>query len=400
MRLRWIIVVALLLLLALAGYWLLPPLVAVETVRPQALEQRLVATGRVIGPERIEVGSVLVGTVAQVLVEEGAQVAPGQPLVRLVSEEAEAAVRNAEAALQQALTNLRQIEQVRRPVAAEQRTQAELQLRQAQRDYRRNEALARERFVSQAELETRKEAVDLAASRLRSAEQALAALQPAGSEYQAAVAGRQQAQAALAEARARLDHTLIRAPLAATVIRREVDPGDVVQPGTRVLVLVSRGETLIEAQFDERNLGLLRLGQPALASADAYPRERFAARVSFIAPAVDVQRATVTVKLTVPTPPAYLRADMTASVDVLVGRREQALTVSRSAVRAVDARPWLLLARDGRVARQEVVLGLLGDERVEVRRGVTAGEQVIIEPDGITVGERVGERVRTREVRR
>jgi HlyD family secretion protein len=396
MRLRWVIVVALLLLLALAGYWLLPPLVVVETVRPQALEQRLVATGRVIGPERIEVGSVLVGTVAQVLVEEGALVAPGQPLVRLVSEEAEAAVRNAEAALQQALTNLRQIEQVRRPVAAEERVQAELQLRQAQRDYRRNQALARERFVSQAELETRKEAVDLAASRLRSAEQALAALQPAGSEYQAAVAGREQAQAALAEARARLDHTLIRAPLAATVIRREVDPGDVVQPGARALVLVSRGETLVEAQFDERNLGLLRLGQPALASADAYPRERFAARVSFIAPAVDVQRATITVKLTVPTPPAYLRADMTVSVDVLVDRREQALTVPRSAVRAVDTRPWLLLVRDGRVARQEVVLGLLGDERVEIRRGVAAGEQVILEPDDVTVGERV----RTREVRR
>lgn len=398
MRLRWIVIAGgLLLLLALGAYRLLAaPIVAVETVAVQALEQRVVATGRVIGPERIEVGSVLVGTVAQVLVEEGALVAPGQLLVRLVSAEAEAAVRNAEAALQLALINLRQLEQVRRPVAVEERVQAELQLRQARRDYSRSEELAQERFVSRADLEARKEALDLAASRLRSAEQTLAALLPTGTEYQAAIAGREQAEASLAAARARLDDTLIRAPLAATVIRREVDPGDVVQPGTPALELVSSGETLIETRIDERNLRLLQLGQPALASADAYPRERFAATVSFIAPAVDVQRATVTVKLTVPMPPAYLRADMTVSVDILVGRQERALTVPRGAVGDMNSMPWLLVVRNGRAVRQEVELGLVGDQRVELKSGVTAGEKVIVEEGRVAAGERV----RARQVQR
>lgn len=392
MRLRWVFGVILLLLLGAVGYWLwLPPQVAVETVRPRPLEQRLVATGRVISPERVAIGSIIVGTVAEVLVDEGYRVSPAQPLIRLDDRELQAAVQRTESALVQAQANLRQIEQVQRRTAAEARTQAELQLRQARRDHRRAAELAQEKFVSQAEVEARKEALDLAASRLRSAEQALAALQPGGSEHQAAQAAVAQAEAAHAEARARLGYALIRAPTAGTILHRNVDPGDVAQPGTPLLVLASVGETRIEVQLDERNLGLVAVGQPALASADAFPQERFDAVVRFIAPAVDPQRGTVKVELTVPEPPEYLRADMTVAVDILAARREQALAVPRSAVRDLDAQPWVLVVRDGRAVRQDVSLGLSGDGRIELRSGVEAGTAVLVDVRSAEPGQRVRE---------
>jgi len=44
-------------------------------------------------------------------------------------------------------------------------------------------------------------------------------------------------------------------------------------------------------QIDERNLGKISLGQKALASADAYPDQRFAAVVSYINPGIDITRA-------------------------------------------------------------------------------------------------------------
>lgn len=395
MRLRWLIVIALLLPLALAAYWRLTiPRVAAESVTLGVLEQRVVATGRVDSPARIGVGSVLVATVAEVLVEEGAQVGAGQPLIRLTSTEIEAAVRSAEASLQLAQANLQQLEQVRRPLAVEARIQAQLQLRQARRDYERAAQLAQERFVSRAEVEARQEAVDLAASRLRSAEQSLAALQPAGSEHQAALAAVEQARAALAQARARYADTVVEAPMAATVISRLVDPGDVVQPGAPLLVLTSADSTLIKAQLDERNLRLVQLGQPALAAADAYPRQPFPAKVSFIAPAVDPQRGTVEIELTVPEPPVFLRADMTVTVDILTERVEQALTVSRSAIRGSSDQPWLLVVRGGRAVRQAVRLGLMGEQRVQVLDGVRAGEAVLTDPTLAAAGQRV----RIREV--
>ena len=105
-----------------------------------------------------------------------------------------------------------------------------------------------------------------------------------------------------------------------------------VQPGKVLMVLSPVGETQLVLQIDERNLARLKLGQQALASADAYPAERFAAELVYINPAVDPQRGTVEVKLRVPAPPAYLRQDMTVSVDIEVDRHADALALPANAV--------------------------------------------------------------------
>jgi hypothetical protein len=69
-------------------------------------------------------------------------------------------------------------------------------------------------------------------------------------------------------------------------------------------------------QIDEKNLHLLRLNQAAVASADAYPDQKFDAELVYINPRVDPLRGSVEVKLYVPKPPAYLQQDMTVSVDL------------------------------------------------------------------------------------
>lgn len=391
MRLRGAVAAVLLLLaLAFLAYrFSMPPRVVVETLSARPIEQHLVATGRVTTRERIQVGALVGGTVAEVLVREGDRVEAQQPLVRLTGDEAQAMVANAEAAVGYARAQLRQLRQVRLPEAGEAREQALLQFEQARRDYQRAASLAEEGYASEAEVEALREALDLAESRLRSSEQVLAGLQPGGSQHQAAVAELARAEAALAEARARRAYTLIAAPAPGIIIRRHVEPGDVVQPGTQVMDLARAGDTLVEAQIDERNLSLLEIGQNALVSADAYPRERFPATLAFIAPAVDPQRGTVEVELLVPDPPPYLRADMTVSVDILVQRREKALTVPRAAVRNFDSAPTVLLIEDDVLVEQAVELGALGDGRVELLSGVEPGAQVVVDSRGQAAGQRV-----------
>jgi HlyD family secretion protein len=131
------------------------------------------------------------------------------------------------------------------------------------------------------------------------------------------------------------------------------------------------------AQIDENELLKLEVGQRALASAEAAPDRLFGAEVSWIAPAVDPQRATVEVRLRVPEPPKFLRPDMTVSIDVQVGRKPSALVLPLEAVRDVARGPWVLLARDGRAARVPVKLGLRGDGFVEVTSGIDADAAVI-----------------------
>ena len=121
------------------------------------------------------------------------------------------------------------------------------------------------------------------------------------------------------------------------------------------MALAPSGETQIVVQIDEKNLALLALGQKALASADAFPDKRFAAEVVYINPGVDPLRGSVEVKLGVPQPPAFLRQDMTVSVDIEVAHRSDAVTVPADAVRdATGAQPWVLALNGHRAVRRPV----------------------------------------------
>ncbi len=83
----------------------------------------------------------------------------------------------------------------------------------------------------------------------------------------------------------------IEAPVDGTLIARNVERGNVVQPGKALMVLSPAGATQLVVQIDEKNLNLLQIGQEALASADAYPGERFAARIVYMNPAESIRCA-------------------------------------------------------------------------------------------------------------
>ncbi len=171
-----------------------------------------------------------------------------------------------------------------------------------------------------------------------------------------------------------------------------VEPGDVVQQGKVLYELSAGGETQIVLNVDEKNLGLLALGQDAQVVADAYPGKPFAAQVFYIAPGVDAQRGTVEVKLRVPDPPPFLRSDMTVSAEIVAGRKADAVIVDSEAIRdAASKAPWVLAVREGRAVRQPVAIGLRGAGRTEVVTGVAPGE-ALVAPTQASVRE--GARVR------
>jgi len=157
-----------------------------------------------------------------------------------------------------------------------------------------------------------------------------------------------------------------------------------------LMVLAPEGETQIVLQIDERNLAKLKLGQKALASADAYASEKFAAELVYINPGVDAQRGTVEVKLRVPGPPAYLRQDMTVSVDIEIERRAAALALPAEAVHdAAGPSPWVLVVKNGKATRQAVKLGLRGEGSAEILDGLAEGDRVVPAGNSIRAGQRL-----------
>ncbi len=354
------------------------PAVDAYAVERADLVQTVVASGRLESPRRVEVASTLTGTVIDVPVREGQAVEEGQLLVALDAREVEAAADQARHAVDQARARIAQLRATTQPIATESLRQAEANHANAQRNLERSQELFARGFIGRAALDEAQRARDVAESQWKSARLQQESAAPGGTDDRLAEAALAQAEATLRAARAKLAFTTVEAPVAGTLIARSVERGNVVQPGKTLMVLSPAGPTQVVVQIDEKNLRLVRVGQPALASADAYPDQRFAARVAYVNPSVDPSRGSVEVKLDVADPPAYLLQDMTVSVDIEVERRTGVLMVPADAVHGLaTSAPWVMAVREGRAARQPVKLGAKGEGRVEVAQGLAEGELVL-----------------------
>ena len=357
----------------LLRWWQGPSLPAYR-LEPRLLVQNVVATGRVISTSRAQVGSEITAVVVERHVKEGDAVAPGDLLISLRADDLVAKVREADAALNE-------LQQARRPQAQAALRQAEAQLLQATRESERRRSLLASRLISN-ELKEQAEQAEINARAAAEQARLLSGSLASGQSEERVLRER------LAAARAALAKTQIRANVAGTVLTRNVEPGDLVQPGRVLLEIARAGDTELLVPVDEKNLGLLALGQQAQVIADAYPDRVFGATVS-----VDPLRGTVEVRLKVEPVPDYLKQDMTVSATVETGRRETALVLPNDALRSRSAnRGTVLVVRGGKVARADVQLGLRGTVLSEVLDGVSAGERVLA---GATVAE--GKRVRVSE---
>ena len=380
--------------LAAIGYFGIPlvlgPVIEVDTVIRADFVQSVVASGHVEAPFRVNIGSQITGTVSDVPVSEGQTVKAGDILIKLDDREARAAVVQAQGAVAQSEARMRQLRELTLPAAEEALTQARATLVNAQQAFERAEKLAKDGFGTRATLDDATRALDIARAQVRSAEFQVFTNRSGGSDYVMAETQLNQAHANLATAQSRLSYTVIAAPRDGILISRNVERGNIVQPSNVLMMLSPSGDTQLVVQIDEKNLGLIALGQKALASADAFPKDTFPADVVYINPGVDLQRASVEVKLNVPKPPAYLRQDMTISVDIETASHPAALIAPAASIRGMsNGKPWVLAVQDGRAIRQPVRVGLVSAGKAEILEGLKEGDLVIPASAAITASARV-----------
>jgi HlyD family secretion protein len=368
---------------------------AVYVATSGELVQTVVASGRVISPQRINVALQGTGRVVRVAVVEGQTVERGKLLIELDDSDSRASLAQATADVAQAQARIRQLSELNQPQAAQALAQTQATARQALKTLERNRKLVSQGFISPAALDEAQRAVDVAASGVASAQAMANSTKPRGSGTALAQAALAQAVAGRQLASAKVAQGTVLAPSSGVLISREVEVGDIVQPGKALMVLAANGQTQLLIQIDEKNLSKIALGQAALGSADAYANLRFDAVVAYINPGVDATRGSVEVKLAVTNPPPYLRQDMTVSVDIETARRSAAVVVATSTLEDADTdKPWVLVVRDKHAVKQFVTLGLRGDTRVEVLDGISAGEGVIPKSKlSVKAGQRVRARV-------
>ena len=377
------LIVSALLLIIIAGFfafrWWQGPLLPSYRISSMPLVQTVVATGRVVAVSNTDIGSEISGVVLERRVAEGEQVAAGDLLLVLSSDDVAAQVRQAEAELAELISSTR-------PQAVVDLTNAKVALAQADRNVERRRELAAISAISDEEMEQAIQAQAQARNNLENARLRANALSSGGVEEDLL-------RARIAALEAQLNKAQVRSKVSGTILTRNVEVGDLVQPGQSLFTIALDGKTEIRVPLDERNLSRLALQQPAVAIADAYPDKPFPVRISFIAPSIDPQRGTVEVRLSVDPVPDFLRQDMTVSVNIETDQRAKALVIPNDALANVkEDSAEVLLLRDGQVQRQRVRLGLRGLSASEVLSGLSAGDEILVDA---TVSLADGKRVRT-----
>ena len=248
------------------------------------------------------------GLVAEVLAAHNQKVRRGDPLVRIDPEEFDAKVASAEADLQNAqatveaaraaLTSLGAETQLAASNVRAARTSiksADAQSERAQADRQRYDNLVASGAVARRDADAYRAAaitagseadhsraeLDVSVNQLGVTEAKRASLTANLAQTQAAVA---RARAALELAKQDQGHTVIRAPIDGVVGDRQVEAGDYVQPGTRLLTIVPMDSLFVTANFKETQTARMLAGQPAAIRVDALPGTTLKGRVESFAP--------------------------------------------------------------------------------------------------------------------
>lgn len=170
----------------------------------------------------------------------------------------------------------------------------------------------------------------------------------------------------------------MRAPVGGYVLEKNVLAGQKIMAGEPLYKVADLGTLWVEGEVFEQDLSTVRVGGTVQAEFAALPGDRRAGRISYIYPTLNPETRTVRVRVVLSNPKLTLKPGMYATIRIAGVERVNVLTVPRSAVLSTGERS-IVFVRDatGQLAPREVALGTSTDDRIEVLRGLSAGETVV-----------------------
>ena len=174
--------------------------------------------------------------------------------------------------------------------------------------------------------------------------------------------------------------TIIRSPFAGVVIRAQVAPGEVVDPGMELFSIADLSEVWVQAEVYERDFGRIQIGQIALISVDTYQDEKFSGKVSYISDTLDPKTRTASVRCVVPNKDRRLKLDMFVSVDVPTTFSRKAIAVPTAAVQQIAGKNVVFVRESEQKFRvREVQVGKVVDGQAEIVAGLVGKESVVLQ---------------------
>lgn len=337
------------------------------------IAQEVPGTGTLEARVKVTISARIQERLAEVLVDQGDTVRPGQLLARLDDGELRQQVDLAAATLTSAEATAERV--------AVDEGRARAVEEQASTDLQRIEDLVGKKVSSESELDKATERMRIAEADVRRAK---AATQEARQQVRVA-------EATLAYHRERLAFTKMISPLEGLVTRRDRDPGGIVLPGSSILQLVATNELWVSAWIDETAAGALQTGQAATLIFRSDGTNEVAGQVVRLGRETDRETREFLVDIAPRRLPSNWTVGQRADVFVHTSTIPDALSIPERFVHWQEGRTGVFVLVGSRAEWRPVTLGVRGHDRVQIQNGVAVGDRVLVARSGKTLqnGQRV-----------
>jgi len=338
--------------------WRPAPVEATE-IQPATLAVEVSGTGRLDAHLSSVVSTKIQGRIERIEFDQGDAVQAGQVICRLDDADLQRQVEISEASVKVARAAITRAE-------AEQ-TRASAALALAEREAQRIRDAAERGAVSASELDRVVQQAAIAAADTARADAALLE-----ARHQLVVA-----EGTLELHRAQLDESIIISPFDGVVARRDRDPGDVVVPGSSIVLLVAPDQLWVSAWVDEIAISSLEIGQPARVVFRSEPDREYAGRVARVGLEVDPETRECLVDVALDALPRQWAVGQRAEVYITTESHDNAIAVPGSYLTARAGEPGVFVLTDGRSRWRPCKIGARTRDRIQILSGVEAGDRVI-----------------------
>ena len=293
---------------------------------------KLVLTGSLEGQTSAAISAKISGRIQAVLVEDGQKVVAGQPLVRLESTELANSVRIANDSVNKAQANFDN----------------------AKADYDRYYTLFEKNAVSKQQLDSIETKLKIAQAELSSAS------------------------ANLGNANQQFGNSEIIAPVAGVIANKAATVGQVVGAGAALMNVENIDSLYAVVNIEQKNLAMVQTGSRATIVVDTYPDKTFTGVVETVNPVAGSASRMFRTKIKLDNTEDLLKPGMFIKVELATGVEAQVLTVPQSAVFQKQGLYYVYITENNKAVRRQVEVGELHENRIEIKKGLDAGQPVII----------------------
>lgn len=385
--------------------------VSVEEVKRRTIIETVTGSGKIQPETEVKITSDVSGEVIEILVKEGDRVHKGQLLCRIKPDIYQSAL---DRTLAQINASKAQLEQ-----AKAQLEQAKANLSSIQAQYERNKKLYEQKVISLQEYQTSESQYNSALANIKGMEE----------NIKSAEFNIQSLEASYNEAKSNLEKTYIYSPVDATVSKLNIENGERVQgvsgfQGTEIMRLANLNEMEVKLEISENDIIKIHKNDTAIIEIDAYDNQTFKGIVTDISNSVNtaslstdqLSNYTVKVRLLYDTykhlitsdNPFPIRPGMSASVEIMTKRSNNALTIPIQAVtirnpfieknQSTDTlsnktkttspnakqpnknTEYVFIIKDNTAKAVVVKTGIQNDEYIEIKEGLKENDKIIVEP--------------------